>query len=364
MVTFPDDVSVAIVNFNGRQRLPYTLEALQTAGCPLGQVTVIDNASHDGSREWLEACWPQVKVVALEENNGPNPARNAGLITARTPYVLLMDDDIMVDAATIPMLRAYMAQDSKVAITSPVILYADRPNIILYSGTELHFMCEAVNLTQGRVVDDCEQDPHEIGVAPGGALLVKREAAIKVGLFDERYFIGKADGDFSQVIRIAGYKILGIPQARVIHNGEARGSKRYFYQIRNRWYFMLKNYQLRTLLLLLPVFLFHEALQFGMLAAKGHALTYLKAFFGLLRMLPAIPAERRRIAGLRVRPDWELLVSGPVLVSDNLLTNALFRRGKAAYDRLLDAYWSFLLEHILKPGNRHLGTPATTRPGM
>ena len=74
------------------------------------------------------------------------------------------------------------------------------------------------------------------------------QAAIDVGLFDERYFMGKDDGDFTHRMRIAGYRILELPDALVLHDSRPRSDWLFYYQIRNRWHFMLKNYQWRTLI--------------------------------------------------------------------------------------------------------------------
>jgi GT2 family glycosyltransferase len=339
---FPEDVTVAIVSYNSGKRLAGVLVALVKAGCPLDRIMVIDNASTDGCEGWDAGEFPGIRLVYLPENRGPNPARNVGLVEARTPYVFLMDDDVHVEPDTIPLLRQMIAADPAIAITCPMVLNDDPPGTILYAKTDYHFMCEAINLVQGLPVEQYPREPQEIGIAPGGALLVSRAAALRVGLFDENYFIGKADTDFSQVIRIAGYKIVLVPSSRVVHLSRQRGDHRFYYHIRNRWYFMLKNYQLRTLLLLSPALLLHEWLEITFLLFKGHGVTYLKAVVELLRLFPQAMQQRFRVARLRVRPDRELMASGPILIRQDLLGNPLIRRIKGLYDAGLQAYWSLV----------------------
>ena len=99
-------------------------------------------------------------------------------------------------------------------------------------------------------------------------LLIDCAVAAEVGLFDERYFIGKEDGDFTHRVRLAGYRIVEPPRARVRHRSRRRGSWLFYYQIRNRWHVILKNYEVRTILVLLPAFVLHEALQAIVLTAK------------------------------------------------------------------------------------------------
>src|SRR5947207_3075872 len=81
---------------------------------------------------------------------------------------------------------------------------------------------------------------------PTWPLLLDPQTAIEIGLFDARYFIGKEDGDFTHRIKMAGYKMIELPQALVLHNSRPRGSWLFYYQIRNRWHFILKNYQIGT----------------------------------------------------------------------------------------------------------------------
>ena len=93
-------------------------------------------------------------------------------------------------------------------------------------------------------------------------------------------------------MRLAGYRILELPDALVLHHSRPRGTWLFYYQIRNRWHFMLKNYQWRTLLLILPCLAVHEPLQLVVLHAQGHGRVYWKAVGGLLRLLPSLGRDR------------------------------------------------------------------------
>jgi GT2 family glycosyltransferase len=348
MPEFPCDVSVGIVAHDAMPTLPAVLESLKKAGCPVSQITVFDVCSSDGGPDWLASYWPSVSVVRFDSNCGPNPVRNFAILNAQTPYVVLLDADVFLQADTVQLLRSVMVQDASIAIGSPIVLYADRPETIQYAGTGLHFMCEAVNAWQGRSVRERGPKAEDIGCASGCALLISRDPAIKVGLFDERYFLGKDDGDFTHRIKIAGYKIIEVPQARVIHCSGSRGPSLYFYQLRNRWHFMLKNYQLRTLICLAPILLVHEALQVTMLTFKGYGLTYLKALFALINMLKGVRADRARIANFRVREDWEILASGRMVVREDILGHVFLKRLKIVYESLLCTYWAVLRRTVLR----------------
>jgi GT2 family glycosyltransferase len=345
MSEFPADVHVAIVSHNGRAALPATLDALDAAGCRPEQITLVDVASTDDTAAWLARDYPRVRVRRLDRNDGPNPGRNIGLTEATEPLVLLMDADVGVALDAVQRLREAMRADPTVKVASPIVVDRSQPDRIQYAGGAVHFICEAVNPWAGRTLAERGPAARDIGAAPACALLIDRRAAAEIGLFDERYFMGKDDGDFIHRMKIAGYKVWEVPQAIVLHNVRPRSDWMFYYQIRNRWHFMLKNYEARTLLALVPVLLVHEPLQLAVLTAKGHITTYMRAVAGLLRMLPALPRDRALVRRIRRVADRDLLVSAPIVVRDDLTSNALARRGKNTYDGMLIRYWRLLTGH-------------------
>jgi GT2 family glycosyltransferase len=344
---FPGDVEVAIVAHNNRETLLDTLASLGEAGCAAARIIVVDVASTDGTADYLARSWPGVRVIRLEKNEGPSPGRNAGIRAASRRFVLLMDADVVISPDATQLLHAAMLADSRVKVGSPIVVHRARPDVIQYAGGALHFICEAVNPWLDRPLADRGPEPLDIGAAPTCALLLDREAAIAVGLFDERYFIGKEDGDFTHRINMAGYVIRELPAALALHRSRPRGTWLFYYQIRNRWHFILKNYEWRTIVCLIPPLLLHEPLQLAVLVLKGHGWTYVKAVAGLIALLPALPRDRALANRIRRKADRDLLVSGALIVRDDLAGNALVRHGKSLYERALTTYWNFLRRTVL-----------------
>src|SRR5262249_50633533 len=194
-----------------RDKLPATLASLDAAGCPHPAILVVDVASTDGTPEWLAREHGDIQVRTLGRNDGPSPGRNVGIREAAFPFVFLMDADVQVRPDTIQRLRAAMAEDPAIKIGSPIVVHASAPATIQYADGSLHFICEAINPWLDRPLAERGDAPRDIGVAPTCGLLLDRKAAIDVGLFDERYFIGKEDGDFTHRVRLAGYRILELP---------------------------------------------------------------------------------------------------------------------------------------------------------
>jgi len=339
---FPADVDVAIVAHNNLDVLPATLESLAAANCPPDRITVVDVASTDGTGEALRRDWPQVRVRRLDRNDGPSPGRNVGITEASRRFVMLLDADVRVQPRTIQLLHRAMIDAPDIKVGSPIVVHQDRPDVIQYAGGAMHYICEAINPWLDRPLAARGTEPQDIGAAPTCALLLDRATAIDIGLFDERYFIGKEDGDFTHRIKMAGYKMMELPQALVLHNSRPRGSLLFYYQIRNRWHFILKNYQIRTIIGIIPPLLIYEPLQLLVLVAKGHGLTYLRAVAGLLAMLPTLPRDRALARRIRRRADRDLLISAPMVVRDDIAKNVIVKNGKAIYERFLDVYWKLL----------------------
>jgi GT2 family glycosyltransferase len=240
-----------------------------------------------------------------------------------------------------------MTADPDIKIGSPIVVHLDAPGTIQYADGSLHFICEAINPWLDRPLADRGSAPRDIGVAPTCGLLLDRQAAIEVGLFDERYFIGKEDGDFTHRVRLAGYRILELPDALVLHHSRPRGTWLFYYQIRNRWHFMLKNYQWRTLLSILPCLVVHETLQLVVLHLQGHGRVYWKSAAGLLALLPSLPRDRAAMTRIRRVPDSALLRSDALVIRGDLSRNPLVRLGRRSYEGFLRGYWHILTSTVL-----------------
>lgn len=350
---FPADVSAAVVAYNAVGTIEACLRGLMDTGCPPQRVTVYDVASTDGTGEWITQHHPSVRLVRLQENRGPNPARNLAVTECKTPLVLLLDSDVQLLPGTVATLRKTMGEDPRVGIATPVVMYADRPETVQYRRTGVHYLAEASADVHDIPVTELAGATAEVGLASGCAPLIRVEAARSVGLFEERYFFGKTDGEFAYRMTVGGYKILETAATQVLHHHTKRGSMYFMHQVCNRWHFMLKDFQLRTLVAVLPVLFVHEPALFLLLVVKGKAGEYFRAVSALWKMLPGLRGDRRAVQRMRRCHDWE------VLRGDKLVIPADVSRGPLAllaslYRELLSLYWKvarMLLRIVSRPIN-------------
>jgi GT2 family glycosyltransferase len=337
--TFPEDVEVAVVAFNARDTLPRLLECVRESGAAGDRITIYDMASTDDSPAWLAREHADVRVIRLPTNNGPDPGRNLALRSATRPYLLLLDADAYVRPDAPARLRAALDPSKRVGTTVPVVVHTNDPATVQYAGGSMHFICEAINPWLDRPLSTRGTDARDIGAAPGVAYLIDVAVAHAIGLFDDRYFIGKEDGDFCHRLVMAGYRLVEDPLAIVEHRSKPRSAWLFPCQIRNRWHFLLKNYELRTLLLIAPALVIHEPLQLAMLMVKGHFGAYVTAVRGLLPWLRTLGPERRQIQGMRVVRDRDLFIAAPLIVRQDLVGGRVGRWFKRAYDAWLRGYW-------------------------
>jgi GT2 family glycosyltransferase len=336
---WPDDVAVAVVSHNGRDTLPRVLDCLAAAGIPDDRVTLYDIASTDDTAGWLTRERPAVKTVRLAANDGPNPARNRALADAATPYLLLVDSDAYLRPSAPAALRAAMTSPD-IGAAVPIVVHDAVPQRIKYAGSRLHYICEAITPWADQPLADRGTADTDIGPAPGVCLLIDVAAARAVGGFDDRYFMGKEDGEFCFRLRAAGFRLVETPAAIAQHGSRPRSTWLYRFQIRNRWHFMLKNYELRTLVLVAPALLLHEPLQFALLTAKGEGRAYVQAVRGLRTLSRGLRRDRRAVAAMRRTHDREILAAAPLVVRSDLAGGGTARIVKQLYDAWLGAYWA------------------------
>jgi GT2 family glycosyltransferase len=343
MDTFPGDVSVGVVTFNGRMRIGGVIDSILACGCPPQRIGVFDVGSSDDVCDWVAETYPSVRVypssVCEGPNPGPNPCRNRAIRLSPTDYILVMDDDVHLKPEAPARLRSVFDRYQNVGVAVPVVLYGHAPDTIQYSSTRRHYIGEAISPLQGRPIAARGDQPRDVQIAGGGAMLIKRSVAEAAGMFDEGYFMGDEDGEFAHRILLVGYRLVEEPTARVLHHGREHGTRLYPFKLRNRWQKMLKLYQWRTLLLVSPMLMLYEVLLLAVLAKNGHAGAYFRGLTGLTKMLPDLPKARREVAHMRRRHDRVAMEAGPLLVPADFLKSPQLRVAKQILDDVLMAYW-------------------------
>src|SRR5579884_2173402 len=230
-------VCVVVVRWNAAEETARCLASLQAVRYPNLTICLVDNASTDGAAGQLATAFPAVTTVTLPENLGYAGGCNAGIAWARragATYVLLLNNDTVVDPDLFTALVHRAEALARPVILTPKILFMDRPDRIWSAGSRLDRR-RPPGLHIGMDDDEHRHNvPAEVDWATGCALFFPLSVVDRIGPMDERYFLYLEDVDWCLRARKHGVPVWYVPEARLWHevsttvNTLARGSLRYY----------------------------------------------------------------------------------------------------------------------------------------
>ena len=288
------EVTVVIPNYKGEAYLRPCVESL-LAGTGLVDVIIVDNGSRDGCVEEVRRLYPQVECVCLDQNYGFCKAVNIGIRKAETPYVFLLNNDTLVCKGAVEALLASLKKDRRIfSVEAKMIQYQDRTKIDS-AGTFYNAFGWAYARGKDRPADQYRKRG-PVFSACAGAAMYRREVFEEIGLFDEEHFAYLEDVDVGYRARIAGYRNVYEPMARIIHVGSAAsGSRHNEFKVRlsarNNLYLIYKNMPVLQILLNLPFLLAGFLVKYLFFLKKGLGAIYLK---GLMEA-PKLMKKKKKV---------------------------------------------------------------------
>lgn len=302
--------SVAIVNWNGRAHLEQCLPSVFALDYPADalECVVVDNGSTDGSREWLEAAWPRVRVVANPENRGFAAGANGAATAATGEIVAFLNNDCRVAPMWLRALVEALASEHVVAAGSRILDWDGTR--IDFDGAAMNFHGHGNNRGFGRPASAADvRDPEPALFACGGAMAVDRTAFLAAGGFDPEYFAYFEDVDLGWRLWVRGEGVVHVPAAVAYHRhrGSGMDPARWRYLIeRNALATLFKNYDDASLALVLPAAraLVEARAELAEGAARDAHRDALRAFDA---ELPAWREARARVQAGRRRPDADVV---------------------------------------------------------
>jgi GT2 family glycosyltransferase len=279
---------------------------------PNFKVYVVDNGSTDESVNFVRIKYPNVGVIRLQENMGFARASNLAIRQSKAPFICLLNNDIQVTTDWMTVLMQDF-RNPKVAVAVPKMY--DFQGRVNSAGGVCDFYGFAFNRGIGE--EDTGQYDQSRYVAYGclGAALVKRAVFNEVGYFDETYVFYHEDVDFSWRLILRGYEIRYNPGSVVYHyhmgTSLATGRATIIgWWERNRFRTLLKNYQIKTLVTILPTLAILKILHICYAVAinrdAGEVRAILRAYVWNLVHIKDTIRERRRIQKSRLVPEMEL----------------------------------------------------------
>jgi GT2 family glycosyltransferase len=244
----PPDLTAIVVTYNALPWLEQCLESVRGH-----EVVVVDHGSTDGTLAFVRERYPEARVV-VQENKGMGGGNNAGMRVAGGRYFFLLNSDAWVVGDGLERLVAHADAHPEAAVVGPRLRNPDgtlqrsvRAEPTLWRlATEYLFLrklAPRTNLLNPLYVGGFDHEREtEADWLFGPALLVRREAADAVGLFDEDFFMFSEEVDWMTRFRRAGWKVLFFPGAEVVHvGGASHGGRMYVENLRGHLRFFAKH---------------------------------------------------------------------------------------------------------------------------
>ncbi len=238
------------------------------------EILYIDNGSTDETRTAVEYSYPNIRMICCADNNGVAAGKNIGIVNAlHSEYLLFLDSDTEMNPTTYETMLAYMDENPEVGLCSCKLIGLDGetqqscrkfPRIrhivkVYINDVSLRYNMELFSKDyQDTLYDMNQTEPFEVDYAIGACHLIRREAQIAVGFWDENFFFGLDDADFCFRMKREGYKVVCLPQVSIQHAYEHNttttqnffskltwkkicGFYHYFKKVRLKKYSMIKN---------------------------------------------------------------------------------------------------------------------------
>lgn len=301
-----------VLNYNGKQHLECCLSSLEKQTYDNFETILIDNASQDDSVDFVEENFPDVKIVRNNQNSGYAGGMNFGARQCNAEYLLFLNNDVEVEPNLIEEMMKTIISDSSIASCNAKVLRFYERDVIDCAGLKLDvygfpYIIGHNEKDSGRY--DTVRDTFQIGTCA----LVKRQVFEKIGGFDDVYFALSEDIDLCWRAKLAGYRIVITPFARLYHKASAtikelrytRPRIRYLSE-RNIIRMLLKNYSTWTLVKVLPRYfamLLAEMLFYLAIRRVGMAWALVKAVWWNITHFRGTLSLRRKVQRMRVVDD-------------------------------------------------------------
>ncbi|MCP4425627.1 MAG: glycosyltransferase family 2 protein [Chloroflexi bacterium] len=226
---FPD-LSIIIVSWNVRELLRACLHSIDAGRGGLDlELIVVDGASGDGSPAMVREAFPWVKLIACDENVGFPKGNNIGLAEVNGRYILLLNPDAEIRGDALPIMLDYLERHPDVGVVGPQLLNADGsiqssrrrfPTLAtaFFESTWLESIAPKRILRHYYTLDLPDDETADIDWGMGACLMTRREVVEQIGGLDEAYFMYSEELDWQRRIKDAGWRIVYLPTAQVLHH--------------------------------------------------------------------------------------------------------------------------------------------------
>lgn len=216
-------VSIVIPTHNRKDKLMRLIRSLLDSTFPIKEsdIIIVNDRSSDGTGDAVRTAFPGITIIENAEEGFISRSRNIGISASKGRYVLLIDDDNVVDPDLVGQLLSTFEGDAsrEIGIVGPLMLYLSRPEMIWCAGVKRN-MTTSLTSFIGRGDADVGQytDLMDSEDFPN-SFMISREAIRKIGMFDEVMFpIHYEEADLGERVRRGGFRVVCNPLAKTWHD--------------------------------------------------------------------------------------------------------------------------------------------------
>lgn len=292
--------TVVIPNYNGIAYMKNCLDSLMADMEKTSfAIIVVDNHSTDGSKELVIEKYPQVQLIAFDENTGFCKAVNAGILAATTEFVILLNNDTVVEKGFVRALEKTMDVHPKAFSAGAKMVDMKNSEVIDDAGDFYCALGWAFARGKGKKTSKYVKET-KVFSACAGAAIYRKSILNEIGYFDENHFAYLEDLDIGYRAKIYGYSNYFSPDAVVKHAGSASsGSKHNAFKVdlssKNSIYVIYKNMPLLQQIINLPFLILGYLIKWLFFVRKGLGKNYAAGVFAGLKRNWTKEAKKNKV---------------------------------------------------------------------
>lgn len=298
--------SIIIVTWNALDHLKNYLPSVAETDYSNFEIIIADNASDDGSKDWIRSNFPDVKIASFDRNYGYCGGNNRAVPFATKEILLFLNNDVEVERNWLHGINEAL-NDPKIAAVQPKMKAYLNKDHFEYAGAAGGFIDKlGFPFCRGRLFDTIEadngqyDDTIDLFWASGAALAIRKDIFNDMGGFDEDFEFHMEEIDLCWRLQNQGFRISYASNSTVYHLGGGslpmQSPRKVFYNFRNSLYMLWKNYSTGSLLLLFPIRILLDVIAAWKTLLEGKPKEWVaiaKAHFHFLRRLPELHRKRK-----------------------------------------------------------------------
>lgn len=324
--------AVLVLGYNHRDTLKDTLDSVLVQTYPNYAIIYIDNASSDDSVDFVRTNYPSIKIAVNEKNLGYAGGYHQALqqvFEESFDTAILLNPDTITDKNWLTELIQSSYADKNIALAqSKVLIWNDGPTDIINTfGNNINFL--GFGYCGHYKEKDTFSEDIDITYASGASLLIKKEYYPSKISFDTEFFAYLEDQDLGWQARIQGLRIIASARSKVWHKYDFQkkhlNNFKFYLLERNRFTFILKNFEWKTILLITPAFCIMEIGIIGDSIARGYFREKMRSYVDFFKAIEKTLAKRTLIQKERTKSDRELFSFFNPIISFEEVDSPLLR---------------------------------------